>query len=540
MIDKNLVGLGNVDNYDTATMEEAINPTITNKFIVPMTLRYALDELLAPASITDNGTITVNNGTFVHDDIDQFKALSARGLFNLLNTFNGGYNSIQQSFLSLCKQHVYTVTQVMGTANAIMLTLNPSVTTDLVTGIIRFKAILNNTGACTINTGNISLPIVTWDGLPVTSGMIVKDTVYGLMPLSDSFILLNPTVVVVNVSANIDDVNTKLNQLISATDPYPFYTTNSEVGDIVKTAFSGSYIGTALLTNSTYNITITTPEVTKGMFAVKFNASNPYSPNLSINNIVKPIKYSNGDLIKGFELVANEIRLLVNTPTSYVLVSRSNIPEVYLPYGSIVGFSSLLGTTPNGWLPLSTTSPTVISTITYPHLTGMYTNYDVLIAVNSFGVTTDSQFIQNWAPSRLFDGSTSTEWHSTNVATNKVITIPLDSYKTISKVEYQQRVNAGQGNYQIQLQASVDGVNYINLGPLTTISTVANAISTMVVPSAYRFPCNFVRLVVISAGYAVLGECRLYEGGLDSVVIPPQPVANGNIPMIYAGDKPNA
>lgn len=209
-----------------------------------------------------------------------------------------------------------------------------------------------------------------------------------------------------------------------------------------------------------------------------------------------------------------------------------------LPIGTIISYPALKGTTPAGCLALSQTNPTVVNTDEYPELIGMYSGGNVQVSIDGSLATTDSPVLNGWTPSRLFDGTSTTEYHSTNITTPRIITVPIGTTsRTISRVEYQQRSVGGQVPMQIQLQLSVDGgSNYTNIGAPVTLGVAANLIATYDIPTASRVTgVTIARLVINAAGYAVIGEVRFYEDAMGSVVIPAQPMNAGQAPFVYIG-----
>lgn len=210
---------------------------------------------------------------------------------------------------------------------------------------------------------------------------------------------------------------------------------------------------------------------------------------------------------------------------------------VSLPVGAIISYPSLIGSTPQGFLPLSQTSPTIVDATVYTGLVGMYSGGNVQMTIDGSLATTDSDVLAGWGPSRLFDGLLNTEYHSMNVSTPRIITIPLGaSNHTLSRVEYQQRAVGGQAVVTIQLQVSGDnGATYIDVGAPQTLGVAASVVCAYDIPTVARKAGRFARLVINASGYAVIGEVRLYEQVAGSVIVPAQPMNAGQSPFIYVG-----
>jgi hypothetical protein len=117
------------------------------------------------------------------------------------------------------------------------------------------------------------------------------------------------------------------------TDPHPQYATDAEVQAIIaSTGFKGSYVGTATLSANAYAVTMTGVTVTNGLFSIKFASENPASATLTINGVTKPLVNEEGNPIEAKEIVANQIRTLVNNSTAYVVLG--SMKYISLPFSS--------------------------------------------------------------------------------------------------------------------------------------------------------------------------------------------------------------
>jgi hypothetical protein len=192
MVTKTEVGLGNVENYGVATNTDAVNSSITNKYITPNTLIYAINTIFNQTSNTQPGIVRLNIGTSSTDDDDTAKALTAKG-FNTVISNNSSFNKLHESLVKFNKEKMVSVTSATGT-NSINIVTNPSLPTEKIHGFLTFTANATNTGNVQIATnGGTYLNVVGLDGQNLAAGVLLINKVYTVYALKNTFVLLNPT-----------------------------------------------------------------------------------------------------------------------------------------------------------------------------------------------------------------------------------------------------------------------------------------------------------------------------------------------------------
>jgi hypothetical protein len=169
MITKADLGLDKVNNYDIATLEEAIDPSVNNKYLTPAGLQYALDkekELSNPPTIPPNSLSPI-----------------------IPSTAPNSSATLTANFESLIDKGNLPKTTVVGT-NA-LVSVEPSEVTNQNT--FTFVATNTNTGPVTFQKNGITLPIVNYNKTPLSAGVIIKDKSYALMYSNSTYILVNPS-----------------------------------------------------------------------------------------------------------------------------------------------------------------------------------------------------------------------------------------------------------------------------------------------------------------------------------------------------------
>ena len=85
--------------------------------------------------------------------------------------------------------------------------------------------------------------------------------------------------------------------------------------------FKGSYLNVATLVDNVYKVSMPNMTAALGLFAIKFNMTNPTNPYLSLNDSSKPLQYLDGIGLSANEISAGEVRIVINTTSSYLVMS---------------------------------------------------------------------------------------------------------------------------------------------------------------------------------------------------------------------------
>lgn len=95
------IGLGNVQNYPLATVQQAADANNSTTYLTPQTAYLAIINDLAVATVSVHGKMMLNLGIYAGDDTDSTKGLTAAGVINLLtSTSSNALNSLLQSNVS--------------------------------------------------------------------------------------------------------------------------------------------------------------------------------------------------------------------------------------------------------------------------------------------------------------------------------------------------------------------------------------------------------------------------------------------------------
>jgi hypothetical protein len=308
------VGLALVQNYPVASLADSLNSNITNKYITPSNLQYALLQLEQSGSNFANGLLKTNSGIDLLDSNDNSKALTASGLSNIINNNNTAFNAVQSSFSQLIKNNKILAVSVTGT-NEIIASIN-SADLNNSHGIIIFTAVNTNTGNVTFKKDSLFKKVMHWDSSELLPNQITIGKKYALLPFENDYILLNPSDIVDN-SYTDNAISNHLN----SPNPHSQYLTLDQVTSIYNIGFKGSYFGNAVLSGSTYAARMPSVVVTLGVFCITFDSINPINSSLTLNGVTKPLKDFNGNALPANELVPNEARIVLSTPDSYRLHS---------------------------------------------------------------------------------------------------------------------------------------------------------------------------------------------------------------------------
>jgi hypothetical protein len=169
MITKADLGLDKVNNYDIATLEESIDPSVNNKYLTPAGLQYALDKEkeLATPPIIPSGSLS----PFIP------------------STSPNSSTTLTANYESLINKGSLPKTTVVGTNT--LVSVEPSEVTNQTT--FTFVATNTNTGPVTFQKNGFTLPVVNHDKSQLSAGVIVKDKAYALMYINSTYILVNPS-----------------------------------------------------------------------------------------------------------------------------------------------------------------------------------------------------------------------------------------------------------------------------------------------------------------------------------------------------------
>ena len=308
---KQQIGLGNVQNYAPSSLSESLIQSVTDKYITPNTLQYAITNRLSVADNNNNGVIATNSGLISGDDSNTNKALTASGISTIVSVQNTSPNLIQNSILSLIKRSDVVISSIIGDNNIVATTTIPITTANLY-GIINFTAIANNTSAVTFRTTGLAKPVVGWDNLPLVAGNILTGNSYSLIPLNDKFILTNPSDV--NVSSL---VNSLLSNHILDSNPHPQYASIEQAKLISSTSFRGAHLGGAILSGSNYTASLPGAIITSGLFTATFSAQNTSNNTLTIDNVTKPLLTISGSVLPPAFILAGETRIILHVAAGF-------------------------------------------------------------------------------------------------------------------------------------------------------------------------------------------------------------------------------
>lgn len=312
------VGLGNVQNYSPASLQQAIDPTVSNAYMTPQTTFAMITNLLSAATADSSGTVTLNVGINPADGSNRTAALTAAGLANIIGDNTVNPSLVQLELLSLFSRSNVSVVSVTGN-NAISASVSPSTPTNKLYGLIRFVAAQNNTGPVTFTSGGPAMDVVHWDGTPILPGQIKAADSYSLLPINNTLVLVDPTVP--TSTTPITYADSIMGQHTTVPNPHPMYATPTQITDAVASSFKGAYVGAAALTGTQYTASLPGAGTPNGMFTVKFNDANPMGASLTVNDVSKTLKLADGATLPANEIKAGEMRQITATPDAFILSS---------------------------------------------------------------------------------------------------------------------------------------------------------------------------------------------------------------------------